>query len=188
MSAPKQKTINLFVQEGFEHSTAGKLLEWLLSAGRTIVVLTELVVIIAFVSRFWLDKTLTDLSQQNTSKKVQIEAASAFEKDFKSVQNRLDIIKQLENDKIGTSQVVSAITQALPNDVILTSLLIANNKITIQAESLTENGIAAVISYLQNSKQFTNTTLSDIALENKGQQFIKFTVKSELLKGGQSGN
>src|SRR3990167_9181041 len=91
-----KKTINLLVLEGFEHSPVGKVLHWLLSAGRTIVIFTELIVIISFLSRFWLDRTLTDLSEQNNNKRAQIEASRQFEENFKSVQQRLSLVNQIQ--------------------------------------------------------------------------------------------
>src|SRR5688500_5727921 len=103
----KNKTaINLLSREGFEYTQLGKTLAWLLSAGRTIVIVTELVVITAFLSRFWLDKTLTDLSQANNSKKAQIEASQAFEQEFKNAQIRIASAKKIDETKLGTGEIL----------------------------------------------------------------------------------
>ena len=107
MPASKTKTINLLIQEGFEHTQLGKILNWLLTAGRTIVVVTELVVITAFLSRFWLDKTLTDLNEQNALKKAQVEASLPFEKDFRAIQSRLSEYKKIETSKTDAIKIFS---------------------------------------------------------------------------------
>ena len=177
-----KKNINLLVQEGFEHSTLGKLLSWLLSAGRTIVVLTELIVVIAFLSRFWLDKQLTDLSEANNSKKVQIEASSQFETDFKSAQARVNIIKQIKTEKADSAGLIKSISQVVPGDVTLSSIAINVNQLMLQGSSLSEVGINGLLNSIESSDKFSNPTLSDVALENSSQQFIKFTIKADLEK------
>lgn len=182
MPAQQQKTINLLVRTDFEYSTVGKLLAWLLSAGRTIVILTELVVIIAFLSRFWLDKTLTDLSEANESKRVQVEASFPFEEDFKDVQNKINLVKQLDKERIKTSSLVQTITQLLPSDIALISISFSGSKITLQGDSLTEASLAGFINSLESSKKFKNTTLTSIALENRAQQVIKFTINADLVQ------
>ena len=53
MSARKEE-INLLPQKGFEATTAGRILAWILSTFRIIVIITELLVMVAFLSRFWL--------------------------------------------------------------------------------------------------------------------------------------
>jgi len=53
--------VNLLPKDNFEFSLVGKFLRWALTAGRVMVVLTEFVVILAFGSRFWLDKEMNDL-------------------------------------------------------------------------------------------------------------------------------
>lgn len=177
----KSKTsINLLVQEGFEHTTFGKILTWLLSAGRTIVIVTELVVITAFLSRFWLDKTLTDLSEANNSKKAQIEANAGFEQEFKSAQIRLAAVKQIDQSKLKSSSILKSITSFLPQDVKLADIAVNKNQITVHGRSETEAGIAGFINAFDASSDFKNTALSDLALDTLGTQTIKFTVKTEL--------
>lgn len=183
MPAQTQKTINLLFQNDFEHSTIGKLLQWLLSAGRTIVILTELVVIIAFLSRFWLDKTLTDLSETNESKRVQLEASLPFEQDFKSVQTRINLIKQLGQDNVKSSSIITTVVQLIPSDISLANIAVSDKKITIQGSALSEASLSGFLNSLESSKKFTNISLSDIALENRVRQTIKFTLKSDLVKG-----
>lgn len=180
MPALKQKNINLLVREGFEYSTAGKVLNWLLSTGRIIVILTELVVIIAFLSRFFLDKTLNDLSEQNASRRAQIEASAEFEKDFKSIQSRLGIIKKANEIKIDSADLVTTVSQLLPSDINLTSFALDNNHLQIQGVSQSELGIAGLVFSLDTSKKFINTNLADLTLENQSKQLIKFTIKTDL--------
>ena len=61
MAAPKKHEIELLPKEEWEKTSFGKFIKWTLNVGRYIVIATELIVILAFVSRFKLDRDLTDL-------------------------------------------------------------------------------------------------------------------------------
>lgn len=183
MSAQK-KTINLLVKEGFEYTTTGHILHWLLTAGRTIVILTELVVIIAFLSRFWLDRMLTDLSEKNNIKRVQVEASKSFESDFRSVQERLDIIKSIQLSNSSPSQIIKTVSSFLPTEVTLTDLVVTKEQqVVIRGISSSESGVAGLIATLQGSKKFKNVVLNDVNLDTKGSQIIRFEIKSDIEKG-----
>jgi len=61
MPAHVKKPINLLPPSEFEQSFWGKFLKWAVTAGRYVTILTELVVILAFLFRFKLDTEVADL-------------------------------------------------------------------------------------------------------------------------------
>ena len=56
MSAQSSPRVNLLPSDRFEFSKAGKFLDWALTTGRYLVVLTELIVTMAFYPDFGLIK------------------------------------------------------------------------------------------------------------------------------------
>ena len=62
-SAQDNISVNLLTQDDFSSSPIGKVFLWALSVGRYIVVITELIVILSFLSRFKLDRDLTDVNE-----------------------------------------------------------------------------------------------------------------------------
>ncbi|MBI2007482.1 MAG: PilN domain-containing protein [Candidatus Blackburnbacteria bacterium] len=180
MSAPKRREINLLTKRGFENALLGKVTNWALSAGRVIVIVTELIVIAAFLSRFWLDRTLTDLNEQNAALKTQVEAFSSFEKDFRNAQERLSLYDKLSSSQTYYSKFVKELASLLPADVALTNISASDNSVEIKGRSLSENGIAGLISALEKSKTIKDVKLSDLSLDTKGQQLIVFSLKGGL--------
>ncbi|MBI3385346.1 hypothetical protein HY030_04095, partial [Candidatus Gottesmanbacteria bacterium] len=81
--------INLMPTEDLERTPAGRFLKWALTVGRYIVIFTELIVLIAFLSRFWLDRTLSDLHESIKQKQAIVKSAKDLEDQARSVQNRL---------------------------------------------------------------------------------------------------
>lgn len=178
MAAPKR--INLLVREGFAHTTPGKVLAWALSAGRTIVIITELVVIVAFLSRFWFDRQLTDLSDHNKVKKAQIEASLPFETDFRKTQKRLLAYKELVNHKTDGAGLIQSVAQTLPADTYLTEFYFNKEQLTLRGISLTEAGLSGFIRGLQSTDRFLVVTLDNLALESANRQSLSFTVVAKL--------
>lgn len=182
MAAPKVKKINLLLKEGFEYSTLGKALSWLLSIGRIVVIFTELVVIIAFLSRFWLDKTHTDLLEENDIKKSQVQSSSNFEKDFRSAQSRIQTYSDLQKSRLAPSAILKDLSALLPADVILSDVQINATGVKVEGTSLSESGLAGYIKALDDNKRFKETTLGDVSLKLSGQKVITFTISSSYEK------
>ena len=61
---PKKKNINLLPKEEFDASVVGRLLRWAMGTFRIIVIITEMIVMAAFLSRFWLDAQNSDLNDE----------------------------------------------------------------------------------------------------------------------------
>src|SRR5512144_1767398 len=89
----KSKSINLLPQEEFENSVLGRILRWATGSFRVIVIITEMVVMGAFLSRFWLDAQNSDLNDSIQIKSAQISAQKDFENQFRQIQKKLDIYK-----------------------------------------------------------------------------------------------
>lgn len=107
MTARKTPAINLLPQDRFEYSRLGRFLSWALSTGKYLVVATELVVIVAFLARFWLDRTLFDLRELRLQKEAIVDSYSGIYSDFLAVQTRLNAVaKLLDSHKLTADQLL----------------------------------------------------------------------------------
>lgn len=184
MAARKKGTgINLLPQEEFASSTMGRALSWALSTFRIIVIITEVVVMAAFLSRFWLDARVADLNDAIAQNKAVIEATSEFEKDFKSAQNRLGIFTALASEEAGAADTLELITSYIPTNVALTSYGFLPNKASVKGVSTSERSIAQFIANLESEENFEEVSLTQLgASEDQASQLI-FTLDISL-KGG----
>ena len=92
----------------------GRFLKWSLTAGRYIIILTELVVIMAFMSRFKLDHDLSDLNDAILGKQALLEASSNTEKVLRLTQARLNLADQKLKVNPVPSEVISKIIRLFP--------------------------------------------------------------------------
>ena len=163
--------INLLFKEGFGHTTSGRVLTWAISAGRVIVILTEVVVISAFLSRFWLDRTLTNLNEDNAAKKAQVELSQNFENDFREAQARLVAYKIISTKNFTASGAVEEMSQYLPEDIVLTSIAVNSENVEIKGKAFTDGGLAILLKGVNDSPNYKNVGLADITVTSGDSSF-----------------
>jgi len=183
MAAQKKHTlINLLPSEEFAISTTGKLISWALSTFRFIVIVTELVVILAFISRFWLDAQNANLREEIEQKQSLIAASSDFEKEFREVQKRLIIYKTLSQNQSSLSDIFSKISSNIPEDVLLSSLNINEGNLRITGLSPNEKSIVQFAVNLKKNAGYPKTTLGSVKTNQEDSSLLEFNLDVNLGK------
>ena len=172
----KGSEINLLPQEGFATTTTGRILLWLLSSFRIIVIVTEIIVMVAFLSRFVLDTNNTDLNEEMQQKSALIAAQRSFENEFKSTQNKLSIYKDLSVRKSPVSDTLTSIVTSLPSDAFLDQLTFRNDGATISGYSSNERSIQQFIVNLENKQDFGSVSLSGLNSNTDNPSLLEFDI------------
>jgi len=86
---PPKKEISLLPSEENLNSPLAKITKWATSTGRVVIIFVELIVILAFLSRFSLDRRNADLSETLRQQKAILASTKDFENDYLSLQKRL---------------------------------------------------------------------------------------------------
>jgi Tfp pilus assembly protein PilN len=159
---PKNKLINLLPQEEFESSTLGRVLHWAMGTFRIIVILTEMVVMAAFLSRFWLDAQNSELSDSIKIATSQIQVQSKFEQRFRELQAKLAIVKNVTS---GTKDydLIRLIAAKVPADITTTSILLENSSIQIIGTGKSESAIAQFVSNLKSEQIIKSADLESLS-------------------------
>lgn len=174
MTARHTAPINLLPKTEFEMSFWGRFIKWALTTGRYIIILTELVVIIAFMSRFKLDRDASDIGDAILGKQALLEASSNTEKTLRLVQSKLD----WANQKINSAPKINLILdKTFSADVV--SLGIKGGDITVVAKTVSESKLGNLINTLSEDKTFKTVELVDIGTDVDGT--IKFTLKLKIV-------
>lgn len=177
MPAKKEKEVNLLPQEEFEASTLGRILKWALSTFRIMVILTEMIVMLAFLSRFWLDARSTDLNQLIIQKEAVIAAEQDFEKEFKNTQKRLRIFANLTSIDVPFAETLKTITSYLPADSFLTSTSFNGDSYQVRGITINEISIAQFIANLKSSQKFKEVSLNGVTSSEETGSGLIFTIK-----------
>jgi Tfp pilus assembly protein PilN len=183
MPAAPKISINLLGLEQQEHSPMGRLIEWTTTYGRYIMVTTEMIVLVAFLSRFSLDRQLTDLKDEIQQKQEIIAANQTLETDFRQTQDSLNKIKViLEKQNIPTST-INALQRLLPTGTYFQSLSIADNKISSRVISLTVQSFSQFLTNLNTTKQLSNIEIGTV--DKQTIAGIQYTLTAELASVGK---
>lgn len=178
MAAPKN--ISLIPREGFEYTTTGRVLGWAVSAGRVIVVITELVVILAFLSRFWLDRQLTNLNEQIKQRVTLIHASENFEQQFRTTQSKLATFTQITQAP-NSPAILEQILNLVPQDVVATQALIDRSRAQITGLALSERGLATFMKNLEEQK-LGEVVITQASIASQEQTGIRFTLDVNFAK------
>ncbi len=163
MAAPKKQQINLLPQEEFAGSTVGRILKWILSTFRMIVVITEVVVMGAFLSRFYLDARISDLNRQIKDQQTIITSFKDFEGVFRGTQQKIQIATSLIDSQKKVLSEITDITSLTPPDVILFSFSFIGSDASVRALTPSEFSISQYIANLKGSEKFGKIELTQIS-------------------------
>lgn len=171
----KSVSINLIGQEELSHTPQGRIVTWALTYGRYIMVGTEIIVLLAFISRFSLDRKLTDLKDEINQKQAILSANVPLETQVRNVQDTTIKIRSLLTDEASTVNALKLITSLVPADVYFKTVEISSDKLSAEAIAGTTNGFNLFLNNLQAAKQITKINLADVIRQpDKGINF-KFT-------------
>ncbi len=186
MAKRKKKAvqINLLQKEDFSATTAGRVLSWILSTFRIIVIVTEILVMLAFLSRFWLDAQNTDLNEQIKQKQAVLVASLPFEKDFKDTQARLKVFSDFAEEEGIIADSFATISSRLPPDILLSSIAYIEGGVEIQGFAVNEKSIQQFIVNLYDESSIEEVTLGKVAF-NLENQLLSFTLTVPSFNQGE---
>ncbi|MCX7928675.1 MAG: PilN domain-containing protein [Patescibacteria group bacterium] len=173
----KGAQINLLPSQEFSQTTLGRFLNWITSTFRLIVIVTELFVMIAFLSRFWLDAKINDQKDEITNKQAAINLTMDFEREFRNLQYKLKLYKEIESSLPPISNWLNNLTTSLPTDVYLTSInYTEKNGLSIQGISGNEISIQQTLANIKAKDNFAGAFLSEIKTGEENFSVLNFKI------------
>lgn len=175
MKSPAAININLVPKDPFYQTGLGRFLQWALSAGRYIVIFTELVVIGSFVTRFTLDRQITDLNNEILQKEEQVKGYGTLEKDFRTIQARVEDYKQVAQDE-NLADIFPQLTAITPTDVFFEKISISPTQVVLSGSTLSRLSLSTLINNMQLSDTFKNVTINKIESPEESKPGYRFDI------------
>lgn len=135
------------------NSFPARAARWLTTVGRFVIVFTELIVIGAFISRFWLDRTNSDLSESVRQQKAILESTVDFEKEYSLLQQRLKYISNFYKTQPEFKNKLTTLVNSTPPEIIYDRLDISQDPKTADMSakvSLFSYSESAIIDFVTN--------------------------------------
>lgn len=175
---PATININLVPKDPFFHTSIGRALQWALSAGRYIIIFTELIVIISFAARFTLDRQITDLNSDLVANQAAIENYGELESDFRLAQSKIENVEQIEQE-VNIVDVFQKLSEVTPQDVTMSQLVITPDSVSITGKTLSQTSFNLLVNNLQLSSQFRNVSVSKVESEDDGSPGLLFNILAD---------
>lgn len=171
----ESKHINLLPPDPFEQSVIGKFLKWALSVGRYIVIGTELVVIGSFLTRFSLDRQVTDLNEAIAQKQAIIASYGDLEQRVRQLQAQLKVVGDLDEQLLNTEPIMNSIAGFTPLDVIYSDVNIQPDLVKLTGTAFSEAGFRTLLTRLRLQPEVRRIAVENMSSGSLGSG-IEFTV------------
>ena len=186
-----EKDLSLLPKKG-EYSVIGKITTWVLTVGRFIVVFTELLVIGAFLSRFWLDQKNTDLSEAIRQEKMILESTAPFEKEFNLFQARTNEVDKKLDETFTPLLPLEKVLAVLPQDIILVKYEFTagvKNEASFSTQVFSEGSLAQFTKSLLKEKEVASVKIGTIEKEEGvSGSMVQILIKFNLEEKKSGGN
>ncbi len=158
----KTVNVNLLGEQDLARTPLGRIVSWATTYGRYIMIGTEVVVLLVFISRFSLDRKLTDLKEEINQKQAIIAANQDFENEFRSLQDQIGKIRTLLTLQEKPLILLEELHILLPPDVYFESIDLTPEKLVIKGVAGTTLGFSQFLANLNASKNLTQIEINDI--------------------------
>lgn len=177
---------NLLVAKGEQVPLLTRLVRWLISSGRYIVIVVEMIVIGAFVYRYKLDADLVALQEEIASQSAYVQSLKRDEDLIRLTQFQLASIRQTKEARLDYPEVFSKIANYTPKDVRLTNITVEESKdlshsdLSISGVTTSNTQLSELIKQLKQDNTFPTVSLSQISFDTD----TVFTISATIAKGG----
>lgn len=152
------------------------MLAWVLVAGKWTVIITELIVVGAFLMRFGLDRKLTDLRKGIQKEVVTLESYGDIENEFTIVQKRLSLAAPIIDSNNKEMEIIGLVSKLTPAEVWLENFIIQPGSVTINAKSVSLAGFGQFITGLEQSDIFNQISVASVEGDSGSGGELAFTV------------
>ncbi len=154
--------VNLLPPSEFELSFWGRFLKWAVTTGRYIIILTELVVIIAFLSRFKLDEDLRNVNDGINNQVSYLDLQMDKETEFLRLQKKLNLADKMLLNRLKGAERMDYVESSLPVEVVPSRISITKNETVVTAATLNEKAMGKMLSVFSKDPNWKSVDLTEI--------------------------
>ena len=153
-----------------------KFINWALTVGRLIVILTEIVAISAFIYRFSLDERLIDLHSSIKQQQNLISLLRQDENKYRNLQDRIALASSLMKKNVKTNKIVFDIVGLTPQGVKIDNLTFNKDKLTINADINFVSSLTDFINVLKDYPDIKAVSIDNIESEPAAGLSVDITI------------
>ena len=142
-----------------------KVMNWALTIGRLIVILTEVIAVLVFAYRFSLDESLVDTHSSIKQKQTLISFLKNDENKYRNLQERLALAATFSEKSIKTNKILRDIIDLVPQETRVNDLTLNKDRVNININISSISQLTDFINPLKNYPAIKSISIDNI--ENK---------------------
>ncbi|HSX40566.1 MAG TPA: hypothetical protein VLF68_03040 [Candidatus Saccharimonadales bacterium] len=176
--AVKHPAINFVAKQ---RGVFDKFIDWSLTVGRAIVMITEIIALVAFLYRFSLDRTLVDLHDQIKQRANVVSYLKSSEETYRSLQDRISYAKTYSTQGQKQVKVFQDILGLVPSTLIVQSITLNDTTLKIDANALSVSGLTTFVNALRSYKGIASVSVDRIE-NNPSSALISISLTATMQK------
>lgn len=156
----KSSSINLVKSE--KSDVLERVINWLLSVGRILVVVTELIALGAFLWRFGLDQQIIDLHTKIKQKEAIVAAFKQNEQEYRNLQDRLKLASNFTYSTNNKLDSYKGILDIAPADIAFNKLSQATDRLTMEINVNSVSALSNFVSALKSDRSIESVSIDKI--------------------------
>lgn len=138
-----------------------QIFKWVTKGGKTAIMITEVIVILVFLSRVKLDRDLFAIEQNIALNAKALNSTEDTALYLQNTKYKIDKIKEIDSNKFMWDSYLNFITAKVPGDMNIETLNIQSGNISIKAQTKTALAFAQFVHLLIESTDVDSITLID---------------------------
>ena len=175
--AEKVPSINLLPQHGESFFT--QFLNWALTIGRLLIIVTEMVALGTFIYRFSLDMQIVNLHDKIKSESFIVDNFKSAETTFRDIQERLATTKQYTSIEGTTTGIFTDITKLGQGKVTFKDLAVTTQNAKIVIEAASASTMSQFVNALKNDPSVTSVVIDKVE-NNTADAQITVSITAQL--------
>lgn len=156
----KQPSINLLKKD--KGSFLDKFINWALTFGRLVVIVTEAVALGAFLYRFSLDRQLIDLHDEISQKQAIVKYLKTNEDKYRDTQARIGVAAKFIDSGQNTYNTLANVVNLAPENFTFNNLSVSENAVIVVADVQSLSSLTEFIDGLKNNPEISSVSLDQI--------------------------
>jgi hypothetical protein len=153
-------TINLL--QNSEPDFLTQFLNWTLTIGRLLIILTETIALATFIYRFSLDMQIVDLHDAIKNRSYIVQNFQKSETAFRSLQQRLSLIKKYDDQSSKIPTIFHDITEMGRGNLTFQNIIVSTDTVKIVAQASSSNALSLFVAALKNYPAITSISIDKI--------------------------
>jgi len=151
------------------------LINWMLTAGRLIVIITEVIAVSAFIYRFSLDERLISLHDSIKDKEKIILDLKSDESKYRNLQSRLSLASTFSTKASNTNQTIVDITKLIPDQTTINSFMMSNDQVSMALDLVSVSSLGSLIDSLNGYHGIKSISVDNVTNKPSGGLLVDIT-------------